>query len=132
MAALLLCFAPRYFLLGILKHLVPLQRLACWMWRSPEPRSDPEHAKRMVAAIMTLSRIGADKDCVQRSLLLYRVLSRSGADPLLIVGFRRSGKAIMGHAWVVVRGRAVTHPDGEEIGFSPAFGFSREGALQRM
>ncbi len=129
--ARLLGLAVLYLLLGIVKHFLPLQRIARWMWRAPDPRFGPDRARRTIAAIIKVSRIvRADRDCVQRSLLMYRVLSRSGADPVLVVGFRRSESRVLGHAWILVAGRPVIEPEGEQLGYSPAFAFGPRGELQ--
>jgi Transglutaminase-like superfamily len=70
-----------------------------------------------------------DRDCLQRSLLLYRVLSRAGADPTLVVGFQRLDSRIMGHTWVLIDGHAVIESDADLIRFSPALRFGPRGAL---
>jgi hypothetical protein len=62
-------------------------------------------------------------------LLLYRVLSRAGADPTLVVGFHRSNGRICGHAWVTVDGRTVIEPEAELVRFSAAACFGLRGAL---
>jgi hypothetical protein len=62
-------------------------------------------------------------------LLLYRVLSRAGADPTLVVGFQRVNDRILGHAWVRVDGRTLIEPEPDLVRFSPAFGFGARGAL---
>jgi hypothetical protein len=69
-----------------------------------------------------------DRDCLQRSLLLYRVLSRAGADPTLMVGFLRRNGRIRGHAWVTVDGNPVIEPGPNVVHFSPALGFGPRGA----
>jgi hypothetical protein len=48
---------------------------------------------------------------------------------MLIVGFQRvEGGRIMGHAWVVVDGKAVIDAETNIHRFSPAFGFGVAGA----
>jgi len=118
-------------MLGLIKHVVPVHRLARWMWRSPSAPRDLDSETRHISALIKLSQIAGvtDRDCVQRSLLLYRVLSHSGADPTLVIGFRRAGGKILGHAWVMVAGRTVVQPEGEALGYSPAFAFGRQGQL---
>ncbi len=36
--------------------------------------------------------LGATDDCLPRSLVLYRELSRQGVDPELVIGFGRTGE----------------------------------------
>ena len=115
--------------LAVLKHLLPLRILARWMWHRPvagrragswrQAASRLERARKLVAL--------PDGDCLQRSLLLYRELSRSGLDPTLMVGFRTGPNGLEGHAWVVVAdgSRIDTEPDPER--FTVALGFGPEG-----
>ena len=81
-------FLPAYVAFTMLKHMVPLQRLVRLAWRFPAGRRDHEAERRLVASVLRLSQfVGLrDRDCLQRSLLVYRLLSRSGADPLGRVG----------------------------------------------
>ena len=70
-----------------------------------------------------------DCDCLQRSLLLYRELSRLGADPTLTIGFRHSAQRVQGHAWVTARDEIVAEPAG--IGeYVPAIRFGRNGMIE--
>jgi hypothetical protein len=120
-----------YLLLGILKQFVPLRRLARWAWCPSAGTRDRELEHRLATRVLRLSQLLAlpDRDCLQRSLLLYRVLSRAGADPTLVAGFHRVNGRIIGHAWVVVDGRPVIESEGELLRFSPALGFGSRGAL---
>lgn len=121
---------PAYMLLGFLKHLIPLRWLARWAWCPPGGPRDREAEPRLAASVLRLSQLAGlpDRDCLQRSLLLYRVLSRAGAEPKLIVGFDRINGRIIGHAWVVVDGHAVIESETDLVRFSPAFSFGSRGA----
>src|SRR5262245_60638268 len=104
---------PAYVLLGLLKHFVPVKWLAWWAWTSPAGTRNREAERRLTASIIRLSQLISlrDRDCLQRSLLLYRVLSRASADPTLVVGFHRTNDRILGHAWVVVDGESIIEPE---------------------
>jgi hypothetical protein len=69
----------------------------------------------------------ADRDCLQRSLLLYRLLSAVGADPELVVGFREQDGNIIGHAWVLVDEVSLVEPQSDLVRFSPVFRFGARG-----
>jgi hypothetical protein len=86
---------------------------------------------RLTAGVLRLSRLVGlpDRDCLQRSLLLYRVLSRAGADPKLVVGFNRMDNRILGHAWVIVDGHAINEHETDLLRFTPALSFGAQGAL---
>lgn len=123
---------PLYVALGALKHLVPVQTLVRWAWRPPAGAADPEHVRQAIARVwrtQSLLHLG-DRDCLQRSLLLYRELSRLGADPTLTIGFRQSAERVQGHAWVTTRDEIVSESGG--IGeYVPAIRFGPEGVLEQ-
>src|SRR5262249_53865089 len=121
---------PAYALLSVLKHVVPLRWLARWAWCRPGGPRNRKAERRLAASVCRLSQLTGqhDRDCLHRSLLLYRVLSRAGADPTLVIGFQRTDGQIFGHAWVMVDGQAVIEPEVNGLRFSPAFGFGFEGA----
>jgi hypothetical protein len=103
---------PCYAAVGVLKHVVPVTTLARWLAREPAPRVDRHLADRITAAgrrLRQLSPIG-DRDCLHRSLVLFRHLPRAGLTPSLAIGFRRVNGRLEGHAWVVVDDRAFDEP----------------------
>ena len=122
---------PTYLVLGGLKHVVPVQTLARWAWRHPARVADHRAIDRAVARVWrTQSLLGlGDRDCLQRSLLLYRELSGLGADPRLMIGFRQSANRVQGHAWVVAYEEVVAEPAGTAE-FVPTFSFGRHGELE--
>jgi hypothetical protein len=125
-------FLPAYVAFTMLKHMVPLQRLVRLAWRFPAGRRDHEAERRLVASVLRLSQfVGLrDRDCLQRSLLVYRLLSRAGADPLLVIGFRRKDGRLLGHTWVIVDDHAIFESEADLITFSPAISFGTQGALR--
>lgn len=124
---------PFYVAFGVLKRLVTLQRLARWAWRSGATPADEAAGRRAVQAVTRIShRLGSrDRDCLQRSLVLYRALSAAGVGPRLVLGFRRDGETVRGHAWVEVGvgGRSVLPED--VSGYEEAMSFGAGGALSR-
>lgn len=122
---------PAYLLLGILKHLMPLRWLARWTWCDQKGLRDRETERRLVLSVLRLSKMMrlSDRDCLQRSLLLYRELSRAGADPTLVVGFHELDGKILGHTWVLVEGRATIELEADLLRFTPALFFGSRGIL---
>jgi len=122
---------PAYVLLGLLKHLVPLRSLARWTWCETTGPRDRLAERRLTANVLRLSKLLriADRDCLQRSLLLCRLLSAVGADPELVVGFREQDGKIIGHAWVLVDGKSLVEPESDLVRFSPILRFGTRGAL---
>jgi hypothetical protein len=93
---------------SLLKRVVPATRLARWAWQAAAVNS-ASRQQRAIAAVTRLRRtFGADRgDCLEAALVLYRELSRAGADPRLVMGFRREDAQTAGHAWVEVDGAIV-------------------------
>lgn len=130
----LLRLAGPYLLFGLARHAVPLPRLARWAWRRPtsgQPRN--VMAERIaIARVVKLRRLTlADRgDCVAGSLVLYRVLSRSGADPKLVMGLRRGTATIEGHAWVTVDGMVAGEEPERVSPFSVVLMLGSEGRIE--
>ncbi len=123
------CLCPSYVLVLLQERLRPLGGLAEWARRTPSrTERDRTEEARLIACVIRLCRwLGAiDRNCLRRSVLLYRELSRLGADPILNIGFKRSEAGLEGHAWVVVDGRAVAEPDPSGRGFDVGYAFGRE------
>jgi len=125
-------FLPAYVAFATLKHIVPLQRLVRLAWSPPAGQRDHEAEKRLLASVLRLSQLVGlrDGDCLQRSLLVYRLLSRAGADPLLVIGFRRKDGRLLGHTWVIVDDHAIFESEADINTFSPAISFGSQGALR--
>lgn len=118
-----------YLAFGILKHLVPLPWLVRWAWHERAVTRDRDAEQRAVTDVLRLRNwLGTDRDCLQSSLLLYRELSRLGANPTLELGFRRRADHLEGHAWVTVDDRTVLRESLDQS-FAPAFRFGRGGAV---
>jgi Transglutaminase-like superfamily len=122
---------PTYVLLGLLKHLVPLQWLVKATWCETTGPRDLLAGRRLTANALRLSKLLriADRDCLQRSLLLYRLLSAVGADPELVVGLREQDGKIIGHAWVLVDDVSIVESESDLVRFSPVLRFGARGAL---
>lgn len=122
---------PAYVLLGVLKRLVPLRSLAKWMWCETTGPRDQLAERRLAANVLRVSKFLrlSDRDCLQRSLLLYRLLSAAGAGPELVVGLHEQDGNVIGHAWVLVDGKSLVEPEPALLRFSPVLRFGAQGAL---
>lgn len=123
---------PVYLILSVLERTRPIASVARWAWRARTShiRDDAEE-QRVIGCVVKLARfVGAvDRQCLRRSLLLYRELSRLGASPVLCVGFRKRGAATEGHAWVVVNDRPIGEGDLSSTGFEIACRFGAGGRV---
>lgn len=123
---------PLFVALTIAKHLLPISTLARWSWRRSRRASrDRVAEQRLVSTVLRLGGWAGDpeRDCLQRSLLLYRELSYAGADPRLIVGFRRGDGRLEGHAWVETDDSPVAETPARDHGFETTLSFGRDGVI---
>lgn len=129
-AAAICRLAPWYVVLGAVKRFVPLPTLVRWSYQPARSRSgaDPRQIAANVLRTGDLTGI-PDRDCLQRSLVLYRELSGAGLNPELAVGFRHADGRLAGHAWVSVAGRIVAEPDLDASEFTQILRFGERGRL---
>ena len=121
-----------YTAFRILKHFVCLETLARWAWCEPTRPRTPNDDVVIVERMRRLSQLlRVSGDCLPRSLLLYRELSKQGADPRLLVGFMGAGSSLIGHAWVVVKGEALLEPADVLAEVVPVCEFGPHGRLLR-
>jgi hypothetical protein len=93
------------------KYLLPVPTLARVMWMKPRTdRRSSEREQRVVRLAHLTQRAhrrSRGYNCLERSLIAYRFLSREGAAPELVLGVASSDGGLAGHAWVTVDGEAV-------------------------
>lgn len=105
--------------LRVLKHVLPLPRLVRLV-QAPSRRRPVAHPRRREPASLTrlISALAPPPGhCLERSLLLYRLLAESHAKVELVIGFRTTARGGAGHAWVLVDGQ----PHGEAAPTSEGF-----------
>jgi hypothetical protein len=123
---------PLFLALTVAKHVLPISTLARLSWRRSRTTSrDRVAEQRLVSAVLRLGGWAGhpERDCLQRSLLLYRELSYVGADPRLIVGFRRGDRRLEGHAWVETDDTPIAETSARDHGFETLWSFGRDGAI---
>jgi hypothetical protein len=101
--------------LPVLKHVLTVATLARLMWWRPEAPADNRLRAQHVALVKELmangGRLLVSTNCLERSLVLYRLLSRADAGPTLVLGLRKNGRPVAGHAWIEVDGEPLGEPD---------------------
>jgi hypothetical protein len=129
-AAAICRLAPWYVAFGAVKRFVPLATLVRWSYRPASGRAglDPRQIAANVLRTGDVTGI-PDRDCLQRSLVLYRELSGAGLNPELAVGFKYANGRLAGHAWVSVAGSIVAEPDLDASGFTQILRFGERGRL---
>ena len=111
--------------LPALKFALPLPRL---VRLAASPRRVARDAGRETAVAEHAARVyrhRRDDNCLERSLVTYRYLGRSGAEPRLIVGMRAADK--FGHVWVTTDGAAVHDAPQFLAQLEPLFEFDAAG-----
>lgn len=119
--------------LPVLKVVFPAQRLARLMWRDPRVSTRDRQLERerimLVGRLYRRGRIPRPHNCLERSLLAYRLLSEVRADPVLVLGLHRDRGVRHGHAWVLVDSSPVDTGDDLIAEMEPVLTFGRGGAL---
>jgi hypothetical protein len=115
--------------LPLLKRALPLPRLAR-MAAGRRRRPLPFTPAQVVSVSHRLfgERAAESSDCLERSLLTYRYLLRTGAAAELVCGLRRADGGVVGHAWVAVAGAPVDEPAEALTGYATLVAFDASGA----
>jgi hypothetical protein len=101
----------------VLKHVLPLPRLARLAWSPPRASRRRARDDEIAQLAWWTSRLQPRRfpeNCLERSLVTYRFLARAGAGPRLVAGLGRNGPEIVGHVWVTVDDAPV-HDDADSL-----------------
>ena len=125
-SALLLALrmSPWVLVLPLAKRAVSIERLARLMWRDDHTSRDGAREQLTIRLAARLTRFSG-RNCLERSLILYRYLSRCGADPVFVLGVA-SANGAAGHAWVLVDGLPVGASPATLDAYRPVVAFGRE------
>jgi Transglutaminase-like superfamily len=116
--------------LPILKYVLPLPTLVRLMSSRGAGARQHEREEQVVVLARGLSRVRPlpfRDNCLERSLLAYRFLSRANAEPSLVVGVRREEDSVVGHVWVTLDGEPVDETSSSLRGFAPVVTFGSGG-----
>jgi hypothetical protein len=120
--------------LPVLKRIVPLKSLAKLMWVPAKNERIAEQERKIGTLVRWLYYfIIPQKTCLERSLLLYRFLSRNNSDPRLVTGMRRTeDQSWKGHAWILVGGKPFEEPEASVEDFQTFAIFGAGGLLDTI
>jgi len=94
--------------LPVLKRLFKVATLAQFLWSPPATRFSVAERRERLELITSIVRKGGrllvSGNCLDRSLMLYNLLSRADADPTLVLGARQGETGMAGHAWIELEG----------------------------
>lgn len=94
----------------LLKKVLPIEVLTRLMWtdtRRTAERRNEDFVVRLSRKLTTDRPFLRRDNCLDRSLIAYRFLSRLGADPKIFLGIKENEGKIEGHAWVLVNGHPI-------------------------
>src|SRR5437762_1618232 len=87
--------------------------LGSWATPSVVPMESSREVERQARLLsMVLNRHPFGGKCLSRSLTLWWYLRRTGIKSEVRLGIRKSGRKLLGHAWVEYQGQPVAEPPG--------------------
>jgi hypothetical protein len=111
--------------LPFLKRVLGMRTLARLMW-SPPASGDYRDPRDRIASARYLFKTGGrllvSPNCLERSLVMYKLFSRAAVGPTLVLGARRDGASLAAHAWVELDGKPLDDPDVDQYVRLVAFG----------
>ncbi len=115
--------------LPILKRVLRVETLASIM--TPRVTDAPSAARRrertaaVHRVVTTGGRVLVSPNCLERSLVTFRLFARAGANVALVLGVRRDGSTIAGHSWIELDERSLDTPKSDE--YTPMMSFRARG-----
>lgn len=77
-------------------------------WASPPPGGRPGDERRVVRLVAAAGRhLPWQPTCLERSLVLQRLLSQHGIETQLCIGVRKEEAKLVAHAWLERKGRVI-------------------------
>ena len=111
--------------LPLLTRVLGMKTLARLMWSPPESGDYRDRRERIASAryfFKTGGRLLVSPNCLERSLVMYKLLSRAEVGPTLVLGARKDGASLAAHAWVELDGKPLDEPNVEQYARLVAFG----------
>ena len=115
--------------LPVLKRVLPLPTLVRVMSRTGSAECSDEKEKQIVRSARRIYRLRRPGSCLERSLLAYRYLSNTHAEPQLVIGIRRDDRDVLAHAWVLVDGSPLYESSATLEPFLSVVEFSPDGHI---
>jgi Transglutaminase-like superfamily len=115
--------------LPVLKRVLPLPTLVRLMSRAGSEERSEEKERQIVRSARRVYRLRRRGSCLERSLLAYRYLSSTNAEPRLVIGARRGDGEVLAHAWVLVDGSPLYESSATLEPFSSVVEFAPDGQI---
>lgn len=133
--ALLVRMSAWSLALPVLKHALPLPRLVRLMALNPATAPAPgRHPDELLKLAWWSSRLQAwrfPRNCLERSLVAYRYMGRSGESASLVVGGRHVGDDFSGHVWIEIGGEPIGEAPATLQDLTPIVEFDPRGRRMR-
>lgn len=128
-ASLLVRMGAWSLVLPVLKRLLPLPTLVRLMSGKGNGGRSYAREEQVVLSARRVYRLRRPGSCLERSLLVFRYLSNTDADPRLVIGVRRDGSDMIGHAWVLVDGSPLYESSASLEPFLSVVEFTPDGHI---
>jgi len=115
--------------LPLLKRVFPLPTLVRLMSGKGAGERSDANEQRIVRSARRVYRLRRPGSCLERSLLAYRYLSSTKAEPRLVIGVRRGDGEVLAHAWVLVDGSPLYESSATLEPFSSVVEFAPDGNI---
>jgi hypothetical protein len=116
-------------ILPVLERVVPMPTLVRLMGYHPRVRDRNGEPQRIVElAERVFDNPSSSQNCLGRSMVTYRYLSKTSVEPQLVIAFRKGAAPVVGHAWVTVDALPVHDSPDALDEFEPLVIFSSAGS----
>lgn len=117
--------------LRVLKRIVPLETLVRLMHRTPIASRRGSTTEESIESYINMTGrfpFRPPSNCLERSLIAYRMLCEAAADPELVVGLRHAADGrLHGHVWITVGGRPLGERPESIATYTPLVQFDAQG-----
>jgi hypothetical protein len=116
--------------LPVMERVVPLPTLVRLMGCHFRVRDRNGQAQRIVElAERVFNASSSGQNCLARSMVTYRYLSKTSVEPQLVIAFRKGAAPVLGHAWVTVDAMPIHDSPQMLDEFEPLVVFSSAGRV---
>jgi hypothetical protein len=118
--------------LPVMERVVPLPTLVRLMGCHRRVRDRNGQAQRIVELAERVFHVpSSGQNCLARSLVIYRFLSKTSVEPQLVIAFQKGAAPVLGHAWVTVNAIPIHDSPQALDEFEPLVVFSPAGGCRQ-
>ena len=115
--------------LPVMERFVPLPTLVRVMGCHFRVRDRNDHQTQRIVELAerVFAAPSSSRNCLGRSMVTYRYLSKTRVEPQLVIAFRKGAAPVLGHAWVTVDAMPIHDSPQALDEFEPLVIFSSAG-----